>query len=76
MSLRSQVFVFKVISIHFEPHKEENLLTKDKQAVLKCPLFRDSTVTVLHLHVVGTALDIPTALETVTVRGGAYRTCA
>ena len=33
-----------IISVHFEPPKEDNLLTKDKEAVLKCPLFRDSSV--------------------------------
>ena len=33
-----------VVPIHFGTLKEDNLLTKDKKTVPKCPLFRDTTL--------------------------------
>ena len=42
--LEVQEYSLFIVSVHIQPLKEDNLLTKDKRAFQKCPLFGDSTV--------------------------------
>ena len=44
-----QRYFLLIVPIHFEPPKEDNLLTQDERGSPKCPLFGDSTVVIHNL---------------------------